>query len=269
MVRGLISQEGLPRRAEAAQAMNRLVHLCQTSGLGPVLPPLRRIFTLPLQNRILRFEIVYVCREKGEREEGEEGGFLAPGRTQSTLLSSEALPPNLADGELNTNLVTSLRRKVPGEIFDREVVSYPVAAFFPSPFFFLNIHYASTVSLTDCYLMASNRGTFPLGKLYPGENRIGFPDKVIDGLEGHPFYTPTLEEWGGPTPSAQTFAQNLSLLLVPVQGDNRHRPSMGDIAMVRFVNLADSFKFTSLADYLSAVHKQMGIDFFSFLNYPK
>jgi len=268
MVRGIISQEGLPRRAEAAQAMNRLVHLCRKTELGPVLPPLRRIFTLPLQNRILRFEIVYVCREE-RREEGEEGGFLAPGRTQSTLLSSEALPPNLTDGELNTNLVGSLRRKVPGEIFDREVVSYPVAAFIPSPFFFLSIHYASTVSLTDCYLMASTRGTFPLGRLHPGENRIGFPDDLIEGLEGHPFYTPTLKEWADPPPSAQTFAQDLSLILVPVQEGERYRAAQGDIAMVKFVNLADGFNFPSLSDYLSAVRQQMGISLFTFLNYPK
>ncbi|MDD5382751.1 MAG: hypothetical protein PHH60_03750, partial [Candidatus Margulisbacteria bacterium] len=196
-MRGILSLDKLPSRQEANLALKRFMALFGKHDQGTKLPPPAQQVNVQARERSFGFEVHYLCREAGEIT--REKGYIVSGDPEEILLSREESPPNLEDGQLNKNMVTGLRRSVKGEVFDQTVKRYSFAGFIPSPFFFLQINYRPETSwLREMSVSMSGRWTFQPFILDGRGKLLGFPVNLAEGLEAHPFYTPTLAEWGNP-----------------------------------------------------------------------
>jgi len=263
----MIEANRLPTRNEAVQAMSRFSQTYEKFRQNQKLPGLQKGNTHFLQNRTLRLEPQYVYR-KGDNFR-EDNGYVLVGRPQRTNLSQVSLTPDLNDRQTNLNLVGSLRRKIKGAIFDGEISIYPFLVFLPSTFFLIKANYEpASPQLNEFCWYASERWAFPAQTFNRGDNYLMYPAAKAAQYSGHPFYSPSLEEWGDSSPSADSFAQLLKVIFVPLK-DGKYRTDGGEIMMASFVNLAFPHNFSSFEDYLSLVQGKMGLNLLSFLNYAK
>ena len=266
-MRGIIEANSVPVKNETLQSMKRFAEIYEKFRQNHKLPLLQRGHSLFLKSRTLRLEPQYVYR-KGE-DLREDNAYVVVGAPRRNLLSQIGFAPNLSDKSINVNLVGSLRKKVKGEIFDCEILNYPLLVFLPHTFFFLKVNHAPAAEGQKEFSWASsNRWALPEMLLEPGDNFLMSGEKQVGNYPGHPFYTPALEEWGDAQPSADTFAQLLKVIFMPLR-DGKYKPDLGEIVMISFLNLAYPDHLSFFGDYITLLRERMGLNLLEFLNYAK